>query len=747
MNLFLINPPQFRPFYPPLGIAMVAALARKSGVNVRTVDMNLLSYEYFLSENALNKGADAVREGLEKLEAEVELDFPRQQHYYRLAMSLKSIADPHKAARESLEALRDINSFCRYKDYRQAFIMLNNLLSMSTSPFHPSCVDLTEVRLPIPGNRITPETLMFSRDDEKNPYLKWVSEEFFVRLNNEMPEGSVIGMSIIHPAQFLGAMTFAYAVRRKRRDIKVLLGGPTISTMVPEILATAGFHELFNAVDALVYGEVETAFPEILDKLKQGAPLAGVCNTVCMGPKGSIVKGKETWPADLDKLPTPDFSDVPIERYFSPAPVFPLQLSRGCHWGRCSFCDYNLNEPSIRLRSIDAVLKDITELQTRHGARYFFFADTGVPPRHLLDLADALTEKRIDIRWSCFSLIRPELNEEAAKRLKRGGCRRLMFGVESAVPRILKDTKKGMTVDTVTGVLSSFAGAGIPPHIFLIFGFPGETPVDSAETLGYIERNRSICYSASVELFTMNRSAPLSKDPEAAHVIKEDHKIDPFTTHCDSIAYSTGKGYSYEETRLLYQTFADRLGNILNEKRACYWPLHDIIFFSNNEESQLPANWDLPARESADITKEYEGAYYKQAEGIHAFDLAFDLNDIANINEGMKDAIVKLCCSLGISKEKAVERLKEHAPRLLGSGCLLLVSRSSTVILHGAAISFWDSFKMPVKVDAFVSLKDPSVPGNFSAIFKLLLKADFFASIDMKDGVIPDKSSETMVVS
>ena len=59
---------------------------------------------------------------------------------------------------------------------------------------------------------------------------------------------------------------------------------------------------------------------------------------------------------DLRVVPAPDFDGLPLEKYFAPHLVLPYDPTRGCYWGKCTFCHYGLAEvgtAAYREREVD----------------------------------------------------------------------------------------------------------------------------------------------------------------------------------------------------------------------------------------------------------------------------------------------------------------------------------------------------------------------------------------------------------
>src|SRR5262249_43557501 len=65
---------------------------------------------------------------------------------------------------------------------------------------------------------------------------------------------------------------------------------------------------------------------------------------------------------------------------------------------------------------------------------------------------------------------------ELFQLMKKAGCKRVGFGVESGDPRVLKEViKKGQTMDMVREAFRNARKAGLQTMGFFIYGMPGET--------------------------------------------------------------------------------------------------------------------------------------------------------------------------------------------------------------------------------------------------------------------------------
>jgi hypothetical protein len=209
---------------------------------------------------------------------------------------------------------------------------------------------------------------------------------------------------------------------------------------------------------------------------------------------------------DAGLLSQATFEGLPLDRYLSPAPVLPLALTVGCHWGRCVFCT---RQQPYAARAVRECVEQMQRLSELHGARHFYFADDCIPPDSMEELCRALVERGSPFDWYC--MIRPEkrFDAELTKLMRRAGCRHVFLGLESASQRLLNLMCKGTQVQQVRGVVRDLAGAGISVILSAFVGFPTETEVEARETLDFLVENRPFVSHAVCERFLLQAGTPL----------------------------------------------------------------------------------------------------------------------------------------------------------------------------------------------------------------------------------------------
>ena len=234
--------------------------------------------------------------------------------------------------------------------------------------------------------------------------------------------------------------------------------------------------------------------------------------------KGAVLKGKE--------IPRPDFSDLPLDSYFLPEPLIPLQTTRGCY-AECAFCAIPFGSNMYRVRNAESIIEDIKEVKKyakEHfglDLKYFKFMEDTSSPSLLYALAREIEEQNIDIRWETFARLEKAFVEPGfMAQLFRGGCRKIHWGLETNDPDILEKMSKGTEITYTSEVLRLSAQAGIMNFCFVLIGFPGETNQQREALTQYIINNDHI-HTITLATFDLTRGAPMERSykPENCYAL------------------------------------------------------------------------------------------------------------------------------------------------------------------------------------------------------------------------------------
>ncbi|MFH1849319.1 MAG: radical SAM protein [archaeon] len=216
-------------------------------------------------------------------------------------------------------------------------------------------------------------------------------------------------------------------------------------------------------------------------------------------------------------LPVPDFRGLPLEKYrtndrASGVLIMPYSFAVGCNNG-CAFCP-NSYDPHFAEKSPASVVRDLSRLAKTCNTGFFLFMNTNINPStgYCEALADRIIESKLNIKWmSCANLI--HLNERLLEKLKRAGAIKLIFGLESASPHLLKYIRKGITTGRAESLLRCSHELGIWNEVELIAGLPHETDEDIQNTVDFIRRNNKYIDYFHLAKFILMDSA-FTADPE-----------------------------------------------------------------------------------------------------------------------------------------------------------------------------------------------------------------------------------------
>lgn len=317
---------------------------------------------------------------------------------------------------------------------------------------------------------------------EKNP-RSW--------LLDRLAEGSwdMVGFSAM-VTQIKDALEAAQLTKLFHPFTKIIIGGPQATVMPEEVLK-------HPAVDAVCVGEGEAA---ILEMARRGGfeELPGVWHK----KNGEIVRSPSCEPLDLDALPAPDFSGLPIEKYLShwfqldsvsiDLRGLPVIASRGCPY-HCSYCQPTLERlfgRGLRKRSPDGIVEELKGHVSRYGINAFNFLDDTFPAdkKWAIDVCKALESANLGLKWGAN--IRADLaDRELLVAMKRAGLAKIFVGIESSSERVLKDIyRKGISISQAHDTITLAKELDIKIQGYFMMGAPTETPEEILETIRLARR-------------------------------------------------------------------------------------------------------------------------------------------------------------------------------------------------------------------------------------------------------------------
>jgi radical SAM superfamily enzyme YgiQ (UPF0313 family) len=133
--------------------------------------------------------------------------------------------------------------------------------------------------------------------------------------------------------------------------------------------------------------------------------------------------------------------------------------------------------------SVDRVMKELKTFK-KYGIREFQFYDASFTThkKRVLELCDRMVKEKLNLIWACEART-DKVDKDMLTAMKKAGCIRIQFGIESGSQKILDRIKKGITPQIVEKAVNLTNKVGISTLGFFMFGLPGETEATMEETV------------------------------------------------------------------------------------------------------------------------------------------------------------------------------------------------------------------------------------------------------------------------
>lgn len=264
--------------------------------------------------------------------------------------------------------------------------------------------------------------------------------------------------------------------------LKVAFVGPPVTVEPEKSLRIA------PAIDFIVRKE----FDHAIVAYATGTPLEEIPSVSFRRPDGSFMHNADGAVIEnLDALPWASKvyrRDLDFRRYNVPFlhnPYVAIYTSRGCP-AQCTFCLWPQTHSGHRwrLRSVDDVVNEVRWVKDNFaGLKEVFFDDDTFNYQKARTIALCNELGKVGITWSCTSRVTTDF--DTLKAMKDAGGRLMIVGYESGDQQILKNIKKGATIDMARRFTANAHKLGLTIHADFIVGLPGETRDSIRNTINF----------------------------------------------------------------------------------------------------------------------------------------------------------------------------------------------------------------------------------------------------------------------
>ena len=278
----------------------------------------------------------------------------------------------------------------------------------------------------------------------------------------------------------------AYAIAAKLKTINpniyILAGGPHPSAMPEEVLKE-------SLIDCVVRGEGDFIFSQVIET----GPNQDIPN-IFYKHAGQIISAKTQGglTEDLNSLPFPAYTLLNSTKYHQPrlsskkSPLAYMETSRGCY-GRCIFCNKNICGFRMRMKSPARVVDEMA-----------YLLGLGYKEIHLIDdiftadmsraeaICAEILKRGLVFPWYPRGGIRVDrVNPGLLAAMKKAGCYRIPFGVESGSQRVIDVVNKKITLEQAERAVKMAKDAGLETECYFMLALPTETEDDMRKSIDF----------------------------------------------------------------------------------------------------------------------------------------------------------------------------------------------------------------------------------------------------------------------
>lgn len=455
----LITPPLLEPtgFYPAMPI--LAGQLYANGFDAKNLDLNIKFFRTILSKEYIEK--------TKKIFQEKNIEYDEERINY--------LSENIDIAIKNYREIYDNNSI-----KQEAEKLLNEVICFVATPYENfNLYELKCVENVWNGYFINTweqiKTLTSTKDNN-------IFYEFFEKQIEFIKEQNVdfIGITIPFPATRIPALTLAKLLKEKT-DIHISLGGHLIEPYHldahPEILE--------EYCDSVCIGDGEESIVKLVDAIYSHKSIDEISGIITKNTKNYNQNQQIT---SMENIANPSFDGINFNEYMAAAPIVPIMISKGCYWGKCSFCSLGPKYKRYCIKTPQEVVSEIKYLYEKYKLTgYLCFQDDAIHPNYLNKLADEIFKQDAHFSYTIFGRFEKEFTRELLEKLYKSGLRSVYWGLESGSKKILQDMNKGIDLENVQRILKDCYELGISNMAGIIVNFPTETITEYNETIEFLK--------------------------------------------------------------------------------------------------------------------------------------------------------------------------------------------------------------------------------------------------------------------
>jgi len=304
-------------------------------------------------------------------------------------------------------------------------------------------------------------------------------------IKEEKPD--IVGVSAM--THFLiDAYKVMTSVKLISKKIITVIGGPH-----PSIYPITSIRH--PDVDYAVKGEGEEVFYELVSAINEGLTDDKISKIKGLASKLLLDKGLKDEEIqlvrikNLDSIPFPDRNMLPFNKYSSilsnSSSITTMITSRGCPF-KCIFCDRM--GKTFRSASPEYVLDEIESILNMGIKEIFIHDDTfTVNKKRVIEICQSIIDRKLKFKWDARARV-DCVDYDLLLLMKRAGCSRVSFGVETGNADVLKNLRKGISLEQVEKIFRYCRELKLNVLADFMIGSPGETMTQINDSIKFVRK-------------------------------------------------------------------------------------------------------------------------------------------------------------------------------------------------------------------------------------------------------------------
>jgi anaerobic magnesium-protoporphyrin IX monomethyl ester cyclase len=275
------------------------------------------------------------------------------------------------------------------------------------------------------------------------------------------------------------SLTFA---RLMRNRCELLVAGGPLPSCSPSTF--------LDNFDLVVLGEGEQTIQEIVKAYEAGLDFSSIKGLEYRYHEAAIQTPKRELQLDLDKIPFPARDLFQNQKYIDHGKrrfghsATTVITTRGCPFS-CEFCSNAVFGVTYRERSPGNVLSEVEEALALGYDRIHFADDVfTLNKKRMMQICEEILARGMEFKWECLARV-DSIDKATTDAMKKAGCDRIFFGIESGDESILMLMNKRILLDQARRAVETARATGLKTGAFFILCYPGETDETVLKTIRF----------------------------------------------------------------------------------------------------------------------------------------------------------------------------------------------------------------------------------------------------------------------